>query len=309
MGALLFSLAGTFLQTRLDLALLFMQLLTFGTWALVASRFMVRAPDHATGGFLLGGLMILLGFTRVLAPGWEAHELGGIAYAVVSIPMLLGIAIAWGWAGVTINAAAALLVTVLAFEASVPQGLAAAFMLSANTIGGLVVHLYFLELEALQRRLERSASTDLLTRTGNRRALIEDFERYQGVARKQGVPLLVLSWDVDGLKRLNDREGHAAGDRYITSFVEALRVTVRQGDSLYRVGGDEFVTLHLGLSSGSTLYERVRDLFPAVSGGWTRGTNLTLDQSLKEADEMMYNEKRLHKERITRILGETASRG
>jgi PleD family two-component response regulator len=119
-----------------------------------------------------------------------------------------------------------------------------------------------------------------------------------------------MSWDVDGLKRLNDREGHAAGDRYIMAFVEALREAVRQGDSLYRVGGDEFVTLHLGLSSGSTIYERVRLTFPHVSGGWTRGTNLSLDAALTEADEMMYAEKRMHKARITRVLGDTAaSRG
>jgi GGDEF domain-containing protein len=310
LAALLFSLTGALLLSPPNYGLLFLQTLLFFAWAFGCSRFAARAPDHATGAFLSGGLLIMLACTRASVPGWAMHDLAGVAYLVVAIPAVLGVAIAWGWAGVMLNAALTLLVAVLTFEVSVPQGIVAVFTLLANTVGGLFVHLYFLELEALQRRLERSASTDLLTRTGNRRALLEDYGRYQAVARRQGVPLLVMSWDVDGLKRLNDREGHAAGDRYIMAFVEALREAVRQGDSLYRVGGDEFVTLHLGLSSGSTIYERVRLTFPHVSGGWTRGTNLSLDAALTEADEMMYAEKRMHKARITRVLGDTAaSRG
>jgi GGDEF domain-containing protein len=92
--------------------------------------------------------------------------------------------------------------------------------------------------------------------------------------------------------------------------VDALREAVRQGDSLYRVGGDEFVSLHLGLASGGTIHERVRLSFPHVSGGWTRATNLSLDAALTEADEMMYAEKRMHKARVTRVIGDTAgSRG
>jgi GGDEF domain-containing protein len=310
LGALLFSLTGTVLLDPPNYGMAFLQTLLFLAWGVACSRFKAKTPDHATGAFLLGALVILIAFTRTASSGWVVQGLGGIAYGIVCLPLIVGIVIAWGWAGATINLAATLVVTVLAFETSVPQGFVVAFLLASSTIGGLFLHVHLMELEVLQRRLERSASTDLLTRTGNRRALIEDFGRYQSVARRQGVPLLVMSWDVDGLKRLNDREGHAAGDRFILSFVEALREAVRQGDSLYRVGGDEFITLHLGLSSGTTIYERVRLSFPHVSGGWTRGTNLSLDAALTEADEMMYAEKRMHKARITRVIGDTAaSRG
>lgn len=306
----LFNLAGTLQYAQVGLESFGLQCLILAAWAIGCSRFLSRAPDHATGGYLLGKLLILIVFARVVAPGWASTDIGGVSYAVFSLPLILGMVLVWGWAGASLGAAATLLVTWLALDYGAVQGLTVAFMLISSIVGGMLLYVYLVDLEHVKRHLERSAATDLLTRSGNRRALIEDFGRYQGVARQQGVPLLLMSWDLDGLKRVNDKEGHAAGDKYILSFVEALRLAVRQGDSIYRVGGDEFVTLHMGLSSGSVLYERVRNEFVHVSGGWVRSTNLTLDQALTEADEMMYAEKRRHKEKVTRIIGETAgSRG
>ena len=302
----LFNLAGTLQYAQASLETFGLQCLILAAWATGCYRFLSRAPDHATGGYLLGKLLILIVFARVVTPGWASTEIGGISYAVFSLPLILGMVLVWGWAGASLGAAATLLVTWLALDYGAVQGLTVAFMLISSIVGGMLLYVYLVDLEHAKRQLERSASTDLLTRSGNRRALIEDFGRYQGVARQQGVPLLLMSWDLDGLKRVNDKEGHAAGDQYILSFVEALRLAVRQGDSIYRVGGDEFVTLHMGLSSGSVLYERVRNEFVHVSGGWVRSTNLTLDQALTEADEMMYAEKRRHKEKVTRIIGETA---
>lgn len=302
----LFSLAGTLQYAQAGLESFGLQCLILAAWAIGCYRFFSRAPEHATGGYLLGKLLILIVFARVVAPGWAATDIGGISYAVFSLPLILGVVLVWGWAGALLGAAATLLLTWLSLDFGVVQGLTVAFMLASSIVGGILLYVYLVDLENAKRQLERSASTDLLTRTGNRRALLEDFLRYQSLARQQGVPLLLMSWDLDGLKRVNDKEGHAAGDLYIMTFVEALRAAVRQGDSIYRVGGDEFVTLHIGLSSGGVLYERVRNQFVHVSGGWVRCANLTFDQVLTEADEMMYSEKRRHKEKVTRIIGETA---
>jgi GGDEF domain-containing protein len=302
----LFSLAGTLQYAQAGLESFGLQMLILAAWAIGCSRFFSRAPEHATGGYLLGKLLILIAFARVVAPGWAGTDIGGIAYAVFSLPLILGMVLVWGWAGALLGAAATVLLTWLSLDFGVVQGLTVAFMLLSSIVGGMLLYVYLVDLEAAKRQLEQSASTDLLTRTGNRRALVEDFLRYQSLARQQGVPLLLMSWDLDGLKRVNDKEGHAAGDQYILNFVEALRAAVRQGDSIYRVGGDEFVTLHIGLSSGGVLYERVRNQFTHVSGGWVRCANLTFDQVLTDADQMMYAEKRRHKEKVTRIIGETA---
>jgi diguanylate cyclase (GGDEF)-like protein len=54
---------------------------------------------------------------------------------------------------------------------------------------------------------------------------------------------VVVALDLDGLKRINDTEGHAAGDRAITGLASALAGSIRGSDSVYRLGGDEFVVL------------------------------------------------------------------
>ena len=61
-------------------------------------------------------------------------------------------------------------------------------------------------------------------------------------SKRMGEPLALLYMDVDGLKRLNDRYGHAAGDETLRTLGAVLRSSSRLGtDTAYRVGGDEFV--------------------------------------------------------------------
>jgi two-component system cell cycle response regulator len=91
--------------------------------------------------------------------------------------------------------------------------------------------------------LQTLATTDSLTGLLNRRATEDqlrlEFER----ARRYRVPLSLLLIDLDGLKRINDLEGHAAGDRVLRSVSAAIRHTLRASDHGGRWGGDEFVIL------------------------------------------------------------------
>ncbi|MBV8194569.1 MAG: bifunctional diguanylate cyclase/phosphodiesterase [Candidatus Dormibacteraeota bacterium] len=83
----------------------------------------------------------------------------------------------------------------------------------------------------------RHASTDPLTRVGNRRAFEE------GLRKRRGSRCAVLAIDVDNLKELNDEYGHEAGDLLLAEVARALREHVRAGDLLARIGGDEFVAI------------------------------------------------------------------
>jgi diguanylate cyclase (GGDEF)-like protein len=87
----------------------------------------------------------------------------------------------------------------------------------------------------------RSAHLDELTgayrREMGRLALTQEIER----ARRADGRLVVAFVDVDGLKDLNDREGHAAGDRVLQTVVAAIRTRLRSFDPITRYGGDEFV--------------------------------------------------------------------
>ncbi|MBN8133995.1 GGDEF domain-containing protein, partial [Vibrio vulnificus] len=86
------------------------------------------------------------------------------------------------------------------------------------------------------------------------------FPKLQAQAKRLGLPLTMLYWDMDGLKRLNDTQGHAAGDQALKRLADSLQAFSRQGDAAFRVGGDEFVCLHLNLpvSEAQELIERVR---------------------------------------------------
>jgi diguanylate cyclase (GGDEF)-like protein len=88
-------------------------------------------------------------------------------------------------------------------------------------------------------RYQREARTDRLTGLGNRAAWDEAILE----AGMRGVPSVLLTFDVDGLKRTNDSLGHAFGDRLLCGAAEALLSATREGDLVARVGGDEFAVL------------------------------------------------------------------
>lgn len=162
---------------------------------------------------------------------------------------------------------------------------------------GYIVSTAFTRLDHAYAELERLANHDHLTGLFNRHRLTEEFERLQRLARETGRALLLVAWDLDDLKRVNDGEGHAAGDAYIRNFAAALARHVRRptdarsGDAAFRVGGDEFISLHLDVPDGASLIDRVHGSFRSVSAGWVRSESLTLDQALTQADRALYGNK------------------
>jgi diguanylate cyclase (GGDEF)-like protein len=93
------------------------------------------------------------------------------------------------------------------------------------------------------RRFQRQATVDALTDLTNRRGFDAALRRISGRA-----PFAILVIDVDGLKIVNDRWGHAHGDLLIVGVGAALAGVIRRGDTLARVGGDEFAALVLDAS-------------------------------------------------------------
>ena len=93
------------------------------------------------------------------------------------------------------------------------------------------------------RELERLANTDALTGLYNLRYLRRQLEQMSAVHERYGHPFALLLLDVDGLKRVNDSHGHAAGDRLLREVAAALRRSLRSVDVPVRLGGDEFCVL------------------------------------------------------------------
>ncbi|MGN6706558.1 MAG: diguanylate cyclase domain-containing protein [Rhodanobacter sp.] len=99
------------------------------------------------------------------------------------------------------------------------------------------------ELRRNERELEHRASHDLLTGLPNRHRLHVELKHAIARAAETGEGLALLYLDLDGFKAVNDRAGHAAGDRVLREVSQRLQQGLRQGDLVARVGGDEFVAL------------------------------------------------------------------
>jgi diguanylate cyclase (GGDEF)-like protein len=92
-------------------------------------------------------------------------------------------------------------------------------------------------------RLARLATTDSLTGLLNARAFDQRLRQEVARAARYGGPLALLILDVDGLKRINDQEGHLVGDRALQSVASAICDELREVDIAARLGGDEFGVL------------------------------------------------------------------
>lgn len=173
------------------------------------------------------------------------------------------------------------------------------------SMAGAIVSSALWKLDTAYRQLEDLARVDALTGLFNRHRLAEDFARVQRTATEHERPFLVVAWDIDDLKVVNDTRGHAAGDTYLRTFAAALRAHVRgdssgrAGDAAFRVGGDEFISLHLDIEDGQVLLDRVHRAFPSVSAGWVRSEALTLDQALTQADAALYATKERRRQQLT----------
>lgn len=95
----------------------------------------------------------------------------------------------------------------------------------------------------LARMLQERALTDELTGLPNRAAWNGELPRGAARAHRAGRPVTVMFMDLDGLKRVNDTYGHAAGDAFLCEFAHRVRGCLQRSDFVARLGGDEFVVL------------------------------------------------------------------
>ena len=123
-------------------------------------------------------------------------------------------------------------------------------------------------------------------------AIAQEVER----AHRAKVPLVMAYIDIDGLKRVNDRSGHEAGDAVLRAVASALRDNLRPYDPLVRMGGDEFVCLvsNTELDEAGARFREiadglVRDAGSSISVGLVElRDEETLEQLLHRGDQAMY---------------------
>jgi diguanylate cyclase len=108
----------------------------------------------------------------------------------------------------------------------------------------------------LEHQIRELANTDPLTGLANRRAIMSELDSalqaFEAGAESFGVALL----DLDGFKEINDQMGHHAGDAVLQKVAERLSAAANKGDTVGRLGGDEFIVLMRGLTQANEISAR-----------------------------------------------------
>jgi len=164
----------------------------------------------------------------------------------------------------------------------------------------------------LDRELRYLALTDDLTCLFNRRGFFAAATQQLKLAQRNGQKLLLLFCDVDNLKKINDSYGHREGDLALIHAADALEQTFRDSDILARLGGDEFVVLatEASVQTSVVLLRRLEKAVKKSNAGESRyklslsvgvarfdpKRAVSLGELMAQADEAMYEQKRIHQE-------------
>jgi diguanylate cyclase (GGDEF)-like protein len=168
-----------------------------------------------------------------------------------------------------------------------------------------------------------NAMIDPLSGVPNRRAFLDGSVRLLGQQAIDKEPLAMLLFDLDRFKQINDRFGHALGDRALQVFTRSATATLGADVLFGRIGGEEFAAfLPVGdLDEGFAIADRVRrnfalaahelgdsELHPTVSVGVTIGRppESDVDELLARADRGLYRAKELGRDRVEAVAADSA---
>lgn len=168
----------------------------------------------------------------------------------------------------------------------------------------------------LNESLRHAALHDPLTGLANRRHVTERIKEFTGLARRKGESFCIALLDIDDFKAINDRYGHAAGDRCLCAVAEAIQTSLRDYDLCARWGGEEFMLVlpDVSIEEATVAVERTLAAIKAVdltaltgnentgtgrSGSMSASAGLTAyrcdeasEVTIRRADAAMYEAKR-----------------
>ncbi len=142
------------------------------------------------------------------------------------------------------------------------------------------------ERKGVEAKLRFLSTHDVLTNLYNRAYFEEEQNRMQ---RGRSFPISIIMADLDGLKKVNDEQGHAAGDALLKRAAEVLQGSLRAEDVLARIGGDEFAALLPATDHevAAAVVERIRknvEDHNRIHGGPALGISMGLDTGTRESD-------------------------
>ncbi|HEX5697205.1 MAG TPA: diguanylate cyclase, partial [Rhodoferax sp.] len=177
----------------------------------------------------------------------------------------------------------------------------------------------FLDITAIkahQRELENLAHYDVLTGLPNRVLLADRLNHAMAHCERRNQKLTVVYLDLDGFKSINDQHGHELGDFLLKQVTSRMKQALREGDTLARIGGDEFVAVLIDLNDRQMAEALLNRLLAAAAEPFLNGELLLqisasvgvtfypqaeaveADQLLRQADQAMYQAKLSGKNRF-----------
>jgi len=161
---------------------------------------------------------------------------------------------------------------------------------------------------SLVGKLRKEIFTDRLTGAKNRNYLKDISNQLISAAKRNKTPLSIILCDIDWFKKINDTYGHSSGDKVLIEFTDLIESSLRTEDVFIRIGGEEFLILlpHIDKKQAHQTAERLREIvnnhkihvdidhinISACFGITEVDLNLTIEQSINNADIALYEAKR-----------------
>lgn len=133
----------------------------------------------------------------------------------------------------------------VAFEESEVEGLLMLLAAFLALCGAIIATIKVGKLKRSEGRANYAAQHDILTGLANRSYLVSQFEEWRTEILDQGNSLSIIFLDLDNFKTVNDTLGHATGDKLLIQLAQRLGSIIAQNDHLIRLGGDEFIIVHV----------------------------------------------------------------
>ncbi len=270
---------------------------------------LLAAVDRRLGRLARGGVLVLAVY-GVLGVGLLDYWLG---YEVsMSFFYLAPVALAGWYGGKWPTIAVAVLACATGYGADVaanhPYSHPAIGIWNAFLRFGvfLIIGHLFTTLRASLARQRHLAATDDLTGLYGRRVFADRLAHDLGLAQRRRSALTLAYLDLDNFKKVNDKRGHAAGDRVLRAVGRAMQSTMRRTDTVARLGGDEFalilpdtdsigarhVVAKLTTEIGAALAATAEGVSCSMGVVTSFDPTISSDRLIAEADRLMYEAKR-----------------
>ncbi len=150
-----------------------------------------------------------------------------------------------------------------------------------------------------RQNIEKLAFVDSLTGVFNRRAFQDLFSQDLSEAKRNGTPLTLVVFDIDGFKQINDSHGHSFGDMILKKIASQFKNMLREEDKIFRLGGDEFAVV-MKADKGVTFsaiqriikeVSNIRNIRITISGGIVEinpYVGVSVDELMRKADTTLY---------------------